>query len=138
LIIRKPIPTLLEQIKRGRFAIFETVDGLNIEEISLTGPPRVDRETGDLLIGFRRPDGTLDVVAVCSDVKTERSITDYELVALVEGLRQAINDCSTDTGLERVARRYITFCRNNRLTEATRNILLEHFPLEILESARVN
>jgi len=126
---------MLERIKRGRTAIFETQSGAGLEEVTLTGPPRVDRENGDLLIGFRRPDNSLDVVAVCGPTEVERSISDHELVALVEGLRQAINECSTAENLRDVAERYAEYCDRNKLNSSIRRTILDHFPPEVRDHA---
>lgn len=119
------------QIKRGKPAIFETRSGNGIEEIVLTGSPRIDRETGDLLIGFRRPDDSLDVVVVCN-AETERPIGDTELRALLEGLKQAINDCGSKTeNVMDVAIRYVDFCKRNKLSKHIKDLVIGHFPPEV-------
>jgi hypothetical protein len=127
-IIRQPVPKLLERIRRGKLAIFETVSGDGIEEIAFTGPPRIDRDTGDLLIGFRRPDDSLDVVVVNGDVDVERPISSTELRALLEGLKQAINDCGGSDNLSDVAVRYLLFRLNNRLPLEIETLILNCFP----------
>lgn len=109
-------------------AIFETVTGDGIEEVTLTGPPRVDRDTGDLLIGFRRLDSSLDMVVVNGDVGVERPINDSELHALLKGLKQAINDCNTLETLYDVAERYLLFRLNNRLPYQIEVLILNCFP----------
>jgi len=131
LVIRRPMPDLLSQIKRGKLAIFETIEGDGIEEVVLTGPPRVDKDTGDLLIGFRRPDKSLDLLVICENIETERNVSQAELNGLMEGLAQAINECGTMRAKLDVANRYVNFCVRNRFPTKIRKIIESCFPPEI-------
>jgi len=130
------MPSLMDRIRRGKPAIFETRNGDGIEEIILTGPPRIDKETGDLLIGFRRPDDTLDFVVVCGDTEVERPISEVELKALLEGLKQAINECGSRTdNLLDIANRYVEFCKRNKLPKRILELVIRHFPSTVQTAA---
>lgn len=133
MVIRQPVPSLLDRIRRGKLAIFETVTGDGLEEVILTGPPRIDRDTGDLLIGFRRPDDSLDMVVVNGSVDVERPVSETELHSLLEGLKQAVNDCRTVENLFDVAKRYLLFRLNNRLPSRVETLILGCFPVRIRE-----
>jgi len=128
----------LREIKRGVQAVAEQIYEDGSEIVVITGPPRLHKESGLLIVTFRRESGKLDKIFLRTNDNFLESAERFKIEAnkLKAQIRTALENGGTKRAMLTCAHNYLQHMRINHYPLETMKSVMHEFPADILAALR--